>query len=148
MKKIGFLIILNIVVFSCASEGYSSSPLSNAFTTEAAVHVDQESLFSNFIIENINASELSKLISTFPSFKKDNLDKEITYMKANLQTYLFAIESGNRVAKDKSLTNFEKRYKKIQNLKKTLSPDQEDLLNSYLVRVKTNISEIEAIVNQ
>ena len=95
------------------------------------------------IKKNVNASEISNLISTFPTFKSNSINEEVTNLKYSLQNYLYAIESNNIAGRNRSIKSFEKSYKKIQKLRSGLGKDDDEVLNRYLVRLKTNISVIE-----
>ncbi|MFC3160563.1 hypothetical protein ACFOEQ_20710 [Chryseobacterium arachidis] len=95
------------------------------------------------IKENVNASEISNLIATFPQFKNTALNTEITALKYSLQNYLYAIDANNPSGKNRTIKDFEKSYKKIQKLRQNLNKDDNEVLNRYLVRLKTNISAIE-----
>ncbi|WP_449401543.1 hypothetical protein [Chryseobacterium wanjuense] len=64
-------------------------------------------------------------------------------MKYSLQNYLYAIDANNASGKNRAIKNFEKSYKKIQKLRENLNKDDDEVLNRYLVRLKTNISAIE-----
>ena len=83
------------------------------------------------------------MISTFPKFKNNGLNDEITSLKYSLQNYLYAIDASNSAGKSRALKSFEKSYKKIQKLRQNLDRDDDEVLNRYLVRLKTNISVIE-----
>lgn len=145
MKRLLFLGIF-IIISSCASEKPNFSPLSNSFYSETkgsdSDRGDKNSIDIN-IKENVNASEISNLISTFPQFKNSSLNEEITTLKYSLQNYLYAIDANNLNGKKKAINNYEKSYKKIQKLRQSLNPDDNEVLNRYLVRLKTNISVIE-----
>lgn len=138
----GFLIIFT----SCATEKINSSPIvgnfySDAKTAENSYDISKKMFGS--IKDNINASEISNLISTFPSFKDKDLMKEIQNLKYSLQNYLFAIDAGNHSGKVRNFQNIEKSYKKIQKLRTKLNYDDNELLNRYLVKIKTNVTLIE-----
>lgn len=137
------LLIFTLLLTSCAAEGYNLSPLSNSLSSDnGGVFVEAKS-FS--IDKNINASELSQLISTFPNFKNDGVDKEISKLKIHLTDYLQALKANNLAGKDRSLDHIEDCYKKLQKIRKFLDADHNEILNRYLVRVKTNIAEIESL---
>ncbi|WP_292008228.1 hypothetical protein [Chryseobacterium sp.] len=146
MKKLFFFGVLFIITTSCATEKLNFSPLSNNFYSEAKGSDSDKGLKSSIDInikENVNASEISNLISTFPKFKNEKLNEEVTVLKYSLQNYLYAIDAGNVPGKDRAIKNFEKSYKKIQKLRQNLDQDDNEVLNRYLVRLKTNTTVIE-----
>lgn len=146
MKKQFFFGVLLIITASCATEKLNLSPLSNNFysdTKGSDSGKDKKKGFDINIKENINASEISNLISTFPKFKNVEVNEEITSLKYSLQNYLYAIDANNSPGKNRAIKSFEKSYKKIQKLRQRLDKDDDEVLNRYLVRLKTNISVIE-----
>lgn len=146
MKQLFFFGILAITS-SCATEKLNTSPLSNNFYSEAkTAEVEAESLTIK-ITDNVNAAEITNLISTFPKFKNTALNEEVNSLKYTLQNYLYAIDSGNISGKNRTFKNLEKSYRKIQKLRKYLNKDDDEVLNRYLVRLKTNITVIEDSIN-
>jgi len=146
MKQLFFFGVLLIITSSCATEKLNFSPLSNGFYSEAKGSDSDRGIKKNIDInikENVNASEISNLIATFPKFKNTALNDEVTALKYSLQNYLYAIDANNLAGKDRSIKSFEKSYKKIQKLRQQLDKDDDEVLNRYLVRLKTNISVIE-----
>lgn len=146
MKRLFFFGIFIITLSSCATEKLNVSPLSSNLYSEARRAESEISLddkISINITENVNAAEITNLISTFPKFKNTALNEEINSLKYTLQNYLYAIDSNNISGKNKTFKNFEKSYKKIQKLRKYISKDEDEVLNRYLVRLKTNIAVIE-----
>ncbi|WP_100076559.1 hypothetical protein [Chryseobacterium camelliae] len=146
MRQLFFFGILTALTSSCATEKLNFSPLSNSFYSDSKGSDSDRGLEKSIDInirDNINASEISNMISTFPTFKNTALDNEITALKYSLQNYLFAIDADNISGKKKAVKNFEKSYKKVQRLRNTLNEDDNEVLNRYLVRLKTNISVIE-----
>ena len=137
------LLLFTLILASCAAEKYSISPLSNSLSSENDGIFLEVKEFS--IDKNINASEISQLISTFPKFKNDAVDIEVSNLKVHLTDYIQALKATNISGKGRSLANIEVSYKKLQKLRKFLDADHNEILNRYLVRIKTNISEIEAI---
>ena len=136
-------LIFTILLTSCAAEGYNLSPLSNSLSSDNEGVFVESKEFS--IDKNINASEVSQLISTFPDFRNDGVDKEISKLKIHLADYLHALKANNIAGKVRSLGHIEDCYKKLQKIRKFLDADHNEILNRYLVRIKTNIAEIEAL---
>lgn len=148
MKRLFFLGILLTVTTSCATEKLNLSPLSNSISGDGKGDSESNSTgFSINITENVNASEITNLISTFPRFTNSALNDQVSILKYTLQNYLYALESGNVSGKKKTIRDLEKSYKNIQKLRKYLKKDEDEVLNRYLVRLKTNITVIEDSVN-
>jgi hypothetical protein len=146
MRRLIFFGVLLIITSSCASEKPNFSPLSNSFYSDTKGSDSDRGLKKSIDInirENVNASEISNLIATFPKFKDAKLNEEVTALKYSLQNYLYAIDANNVAGKNRSIKSFEKSYKKIQKLRQNLNKDDDEVLNRYLVRLKTNISVIE-----
>ena len=151
MKRLYFFGLLILTITSCATEKPNVSPLSNGFYSEAKkAEAEAETganTFSININENVNAAEITNLISSFPKFKNTAVNEEVNSLKYTLQNYLYAIDSGNISGKNKTFKNLEKSYKKIQKLRKYLNKDEDAVLNRYLVRLKTNVTFIEDSIN-
>jgi len=151
MKRIIFFGVLLIIISSCATEKPNFSPLSNSFYSETKGSDSDKGAKNNIEVnvgDNVNASEISNLIATFPQFKNNALNTEITTLKYSLQNYLYAIDARNLQGKNRAIKDFEKSYKKIQKLRQNLKGDDNEVLNRYLVRLKTNISAIEDSVKR
>lgn len=147
MKKyIKYTIVTFLVsLYSCAAEGYNLSPMSNSLSADNDGIILEAREFS--LDKNINASEISQLISTFPDFRNDAVNAQVSKLKVHLTDYLQALKAYNVEGKKRSLDDIEISYKKIQKLRKYLDADYSEILNRYLVRIKTNISEIESLSN-
>ncbi|WP_144283494.1 hypothetical protein [Chryseobacterium echinoideorum] len=144
MKRLFIAGAIYVFINSCATEKPNLSPLTDSGT----VSNSESSKGVNInITGNINASEITNLISSFPKFSNSALNEEITVLKYTLQNYLYAVESGNISGKKKAIKNLEKSYKSIQKLRRFLKKDDDEVLNRYLVRLKTNVSVIEDSVN-
>ncbi|CAA7195626.1 MULTISPECIES: hypothetical protein [Chryseobacterium] len=151
MKRLLFFGVLLVITFSCATEKLNFSPLSTSFYTETKGPNTDKGLKKSIEInikENVTASEISNLIATFPKFENNSLNNEVTNLKYSLQNYLYAIEASNIAGKDRSIKDFENSYRKIQKLRRNLDKDDDEILNRYLVRLKTNISVIESSIKR
>ncbi|KQT21852.1 hypothetical protein ASG31_00455 [Chryseobacterium sp. Leaf404] len=145
MKKTFLAVSIICVLWSCATEKGNTSPVPGGSSTEKKT--DGSGDISQKISENTNAAEISNLLSSFPVFSKKAVNEEISVLKYSLQNYLYALDAGNSTAKNRQLKNMQQSYRKIQKLRKSLSTDENDILNRYLVRIKTNIAVIENSVN-
>lgn len=145
MKRLLFFGVL-LFITSCATEKQNFSPLSTGFYSETKGSDSDKGSGNSININvksNVNASEISNLIATFPKFKNTALNSEIITLKYSLQNYLYAIDADNLGGKNKALKDFEKSYKKVQKLRQNINKDDDEILNRYLVRLKTNVSAIE-----
>lgn len=147
MRRLLFLGTLILITSSCATEKLNLSPLSNTFSSDAKSDSENSKSISINITENVNASEITNLISTFPKFSNTAVNDEVSTLKYTLQNYLYAIAAGNNSGKNKTIRDLERSYKNIQKLRKYLKKDEDEVLNRYLVRLKTNITVIEDSVN-
>jgi len=148
MRRLLFLGTLLFITSSCATEKLNLSPLSNTFSSDSkSVDSEDSKSISINITENVNASEITNLISTFPKFTNSAVNNEVITLKYTLQNYLYAIAAGNTSGKNKTIKNLEKSYKNIQKLRRYLKKDEDEVLNRYLVRLKTNVTVIEDSVN-
>lgn len=148
MRRLLFLGTLLLITSSCATEKLNLSPLSNTFSSDSkSVDSEDSKSISINITENVNASEITNLISTFPKFTNSAVNNEVITLKYTLQNYLYAIAAGNTSGKNKTIKNLEKSYKNIQKLRRYLKKDEDEVLNRYLVRLKTNVTMIEDSVN-
>lgn len=148
MRRLLFLGTLLLITSSCATEKLNLSPLSNTFSSDSkSVDSEDSKSISINITENVNASEITNLITTFPKFTNSAVNNEVITLKYTLQNYLYAIAAGNTSGKNKTIKNLEKSYKNIQKLRRYLKKDEDEVLNRYLVRLKTNVTVIEDSVN-
>lgn len=125
-----------VIIFSCSTE-------SNIVSDNNSIEIGK---YRSISPEKISyASTISNLISTFPKFKNDALNSEIKNLKKHLTDYLNALQIYDSKEKVLSIKSFESSYKKIQKLRKYINPDDDQVLNRYLVRIKTSINLLEAI---
>lgn len=144
MKKLISLLFLSILWTSCSVEKVNLSPLSNSFTSYSLSSNLVENSSKSF--DKVNyLSEITNTLSEFPSFSVQNLNAEIYKMKLYISDYIYAIKQNDNANKTKAYKNFTTTYKNIQNLKSNLTPEEIELLNRYLVKIKTNISLIDSI---
>ena len=143
-KAITYIFIVLFSLVSCASEKYNTSPIANSISGSTISNKTIDELATNSINNNINASEITNLISSFPKINNNAVNDEISVLKINLQNYLYAYEAYNIDGKNRALSSIEKSYRKIQKLKNFLNTDEREVVNRYLVRIKTNISVLES----
>jgi hypothetical protein len=142
MKRIfAVTFVFALLLISCSSEKVNLSPVSDNITND---------LYSsdNIVTKTEKIayqSEITNLISTFPKFKNDGVDKEVDNLKTSLTDYIAAITKKDVVARKKAYKGYIKYYTKIQKLRKYLTKDMDDVLNRYMVRIKTNVNFLESI---
>lgn len=145
MKILGISFCLLLV--SCSVEKVSVSPATTLLSevsydtfADAADGIETKIEFINYSSEINNAFQNSLI-----SFSKKEVNEEVSALKFTISEYLYAVKEHNMVGKEKSFFNYEKSYKKLQKLKNKLNPEEQDILNRFLVKIKTNISLIESL---
>ncbi|WP_313028715.1 hypothetical protein [Soonwooa sp.] len=140
IRGVGFLLLIfSLGLSSCSTEtGFYAE---NTFSSDLPLATER-----NVSPERITySSTISNLVSTFPKFKNVAVNNQVRELKQNLTNYLYAIQTSNAKEKKKSLKSFEDNYKSIQKLRKYLKSDDDQVLNRYLVKIKTNVSLLEAV---
>ena len=145
MKILGISFCLLLV--SCSVEKVSVSPATALLSevsydtfTNAADDIETKIEFINYSSEINNAFQNSLI-----SFSKKEVNEEVSALKFTISEYLYAVKEHNTIGKEKSFFNYEKSYKKLQKLKNKLNPEEQDTLNRFLVKIKTNITLIESL---
>lgn len=144
MKRYLSILFLTSLLISCTVDKVNLSPLSSSFSgyssTSNLVHSTSKSM------ETVSyTSELSNLISEFPAFSNNKMNMEIQKLKTNITDYIYAVKSNNSLGQKSAYKQYSDSYKNIQKLKSELSPEEIELLNRFLVKIKTNISLIDSI---
>lgn len=148
MKYFKILGISSILV-SCSTEKVNLSPVYETFTdSKPALSERVPETFSRATDRNFYASELINQVATFPKFNNTALNNEVSTLKVYIKQYVYSIQEYNIVNQQKSLRNLEKSYKKIQKLRSYLPKDENETINRYLVRIKSNIAQLEAAKHQ
>ena len=131
-------ILLIFFIFSCSAEKINLSPLGD----NSDPLNEQHSLYSVAERKNITfySSEITNLIGSFPKFRNQGVNAEVINLKSHLKDYIGAVVSYNMLEVDFSRKKVEKSYKKLQTLRKFLNKDEDEVLNRYLVRIKTNMN--------
>ena len=145
MKILGISFCLLLV--SCGIEKVSVSPATALLSevsydtfADAANGIETKIEFINYSSEINNAFQNSLI-----SFSKKEVNEEVSALKFTISEYLYAVKEHNTIGKEKSFFNYEKSYKKLQKLKNKLNPEEQDTLNRFLVKIKTNITLIESL---
>ena len=144
MKRYLSILFLTSLLISCTVDKVNLSPLSSSFSgyssTSNLVHSTSKSM------ETVSyTSELSNLISEFPAFSNNKMNMEIQKLKTNITDYIYAVKSNNSLDQKSAYKQYSDSYKNIQKLKSELPPEEIELLNRFLVKIKTNISLIDSI---
>ncbi len=143
MRKSNFCyILLLLLAVSCSAEKINLSPIG---TMSSSSEIYSYSERKNLIVYS---SEISNLITSFPKFKNDAVNEEVGKLKYYLKDYIGAMEAYNMNGLNTSQRNFEKSYKKLQKLRKYLNKDDDQVLNRYLVRIKTNMTFLESNISK
>lgn len=144
MKRYLSLLFFTILLTSCTVERVNLSPLSSNFAGYTSTNdIIKDTSKSVEIISY--ASELTNLVSAFPVFNNTKVDAEVYKLKQNITDYIYAVKKDSAVEKSNAYKDFTDSYKNIQKLKSDLSSEELELLNRYLVKIKTNISLIDSI---
>ncbi len=133
-----------ILLLSCSAEKMNLSPLANSGNEPM---VEYRS-FGYGERKNLTlySSEITNLIATFPKFRNDAVNAEVAQLKYHLKDYIGAMHSYNINGLDVAQRNFERSYKKLQKLRKYLKPEDDQVLNRYLVRIKTNMTFLDSSI--
>lgn len=123
-------------LMSCSASSAVSDDLHADLLSDSYAYLSPEDI--------VYASSISNLISTFPKFRNDAVNREVGFLKEALSDYLNSVRQLNEVNKKKSIEEFEKSYKKIQKLRKFMTSEDDEVLNRYMVKIKTNINLLEA----
>lgn len=137
--NVGFSFIIFLAV-SCSIEKVNLSPVTESSLTNQGQSKTVKASYDTKKNIIVYSSAISNLIATFPKFRNEAVNKEIANLKFHLKDYLDAMEAYNINGMDRSQRKYEQAYKKIQSLRKHLKHDEDQVLNRYLVSIKTNIS--------
>lgn len=146
MIKLKFsYILLLLLTLSCSTEKINLSPIGDSVSEPTKI----ENTYTLAQKKNLifYSSQLTNLIASFPKFKNDAVSKEVLHLKYYIKDYIGAMEESNTAGLNKSQKNFEKSYKHIQNLRKYLNKEDDEVLNRYLVRIKINMSLLNSNIS-
>ena len=143
MRKLnfGYTLIL-LLTLSCSAEKINLSPVGEmTLQSNSYSYTDRKNLI-------VYSSEISNLVSSFPKFKNEAVNVEVVNLKYHLKDYIGAMEAYNMNGLNTAQKNFEKSYKKLQKLRKFLNVDDDQVLNRYLVRIKTNMTFLDSNISK
>lgn len=148
LKKIALFCIISLTLFSCTTEKVNLSPLSESLSQKNTVSAENVAKqYSNTVNSITYTSEITNLLSGFPTFKNNKVNLQVEELKTQLSNYIYALEANNKTGEERYLKSYTNAYKKLQNSKKDLSQNEQEVLNRFLVRLKTNVSSLEHIQN-
>lgn len=142
IKKMGskhiFAATILACTLSCTAEKMNLSPVS-----DGNLSAYQQTGYTERVDQINYTSEITNLLSTFPKFKNDAVNQEVSQLKYFLKDYIGGFQAYNFAGMNKSHSNYEKSYKKLQKLKVYLNPDEAEVLNRYLVRIKSTMNILQ-----
>lgn len=141
MAKFIIGVLVLFVSVSCSVEKVNLSPIGSSLSGGGSSANEIKYGIKKEMI--IYSSEITNLVATFPKFRNDAVNAEVKNLKFHLKDYIGSMEAFNMNGLNMSKRQYEKSYKKIQNLRKYLSHDDDMVLNRYLVRIKTNMTLLE-----
>lgn len=137
--------VLLVMLTACSTEQINLLPLSggwgnhNGFVPSNTIAQYKETTKSIGY-----ASQLSNLLSSLPKFGNEEVDREISLFKNNTNEYLYSWKNNDLIGMEKALDKVKKSYESLYLLKDKLSKDDGEVLNRYLVRIKTTINMLES----
>lgn len=138
LKSPSGIFIILFFLLSCSAEKINLAPLGELGTaTDMYGYNDRKELI-------IYSAEITNLLSSFPKFRNDAVNTEVATLKYHLKDYIGAMEAYNINGMNVSHRRFERSYKKLQKLRRFLNADEDQVLNRYLVRIKTNMTFLES----
>lgn len=142
MKRIfAVAFVFTLLLISCSTEKVNLSPVADNITSDL-YSADDVGIKTETIAYQ---SEITNLLSTFPKFNNDAVDREVSNLKYSLTNYLVSISRKDLGTRKKAYKMYVTSYIKIQKLRKYLSKDMDNVLNRYMVRIKTNVNLLESI---
>ncbi len=137
--------LLLFLIISCSVEKINLSPVGDSALTTPKSPTYTLAERKNLIFYS---SEITNLIASFPKFSNDAINKEVVNLKYHLKDYIGAMEEYNMTGLKNAEKKFEKSYKNLQKLRKYLKREEDEVLNRYLVRIKTNMSQLNSNIPQ
>lgn len=138
--------ILFLIINSCTSEKVTLSPMYDGI--ESLPNRNSKNFIQTYrdkTGEIFYASELISSISSFPKFKNSALNNEVSILKMNIKEYVYAVKNYNLLEQERYMNKIEKSYRKIQGLRKHLNASDDDVINHYLVKIKSNLYQLKSI---
>lgn len=143
IKRLAFYIFTITFTVSCSVEKINLSPVADDIVNSASITGNPSRSYDQKTNQVFYSSEITGLLGSFPKFRNDAVNKEISELKIHLNDYIQAMSVYNMNGMEKSYHKYEKSYKKLQKLRNFLNSDEDQVLNRYLVRIKSNMSFLE-----
>lgn len=135
------LCVFVIMVSSCSVEKVNLSPITGVISQVGVITPEKvmEGIEhqSKFVLYS---SEITNSFRSVEDLSDKKVNIEVSNLKFYVTEFLYATKVHNTVARERALYKYEKYYKKVQNMKDKLSDEEQEILNRFLVKVKTNIS--------
>ena len=147
--KILLYLFIGLLTSSCSVETLNySSKLDKGQDPNSVLggsHFVEDKITSTEIsVEKVKyVSDLTNIITVFPKFKNSAINNEIKSLKASLQSFIYATTGKKPKEKREAYRDYVKSFKTLQNLKKYMNPDEVELLDRYLARIKSNMNSLE-----
>ena len=134
-----------LLATSCSVEKENLSPTTSIFDeiqSYTPKNIQQEiENQSNFILYS---SEITNSFKAVKNLSYPIINSEISNLQFYITEFIYATQASH-IDKEKAFSKYEKAYKKVQKLKNKLPDEEQQRLNQFLVKVKTNMSLIETI---
>ena len=135
-----------LLTTSCSVEKENLSPTKSIFDeiqSYTPKNIQQEiENQSNFILYS---SEITNSFKEVKNLSYPAINPEIYNLQFYITEFIYATQAYNDIDKEKAFSKYEKAYKKVKKLKNKLPDEEQQRLNQFLVKVKTNMSLIETI---
>ena len=135
-----------LLATSCSVEKENLSPTTSIFDeiqSYTSKNIQQEiENQSNFILYS---SEITNSFKAVKNLSYPIINSEISNLQFYITKFIYATQAYNDIDKEKAFSKYEKAYKKVKKLKNKLPDEEQQRLNQFLVKVKTNMSLIETI---
>lgn len=148
LKLVFFSFFITFLV-SCTLEKMNISPISNMFLPKDNTSVQGFTYNIHTKTDIITySSELTNHISSFPKTSSKEMNTEVNELKKRIKNYVYILQEYNIKERQKAFFEVESSYKKLQKLRKKLPYKEDQLINLYLVKIKGNITKLEALSKQ
>ncbi|MGC4129064.1 MAG: hypothetical protein QM564_05760 [Bergeyella sp.] len=144
VKKIFLYCAALSALVSCTTEKINLSPVEDSYLSFTGELQYKNTSYTERTDQINYAAEITNLIASLPKFTNDAVNAEADKLKYFLKDYIGGMEAYNLQGMEKSYNNYQKSYKKLQKLKPYLNQDEADVLNRYLVRIKTSMNILES----
>jgi len=110
---------------------------SNSYLANSANNLDVSVQQSKYM------ASLTNVLNEIPLFKNKGVNKEVSRLKNTVKSYVYALKDNDSKQIENTYQDYIEVFKNLQNLKKDLNSDEEQLLDVYLTRIKANINSLE-----